>query len=340
MRRTLARLRLGAREVRRRPGFWAVALLTALAAATFVSGCLGAVRIPAAELLSAIRDTAHPFHQVLWQVRFPRIAAGLAAGAALAVSGALLQTAVRSPLADPGLLGVNAGAGLAGILAIVFFPGLAFALPALAFAGALAAVLVILLAAWGPGRGLGPLKIILSGVAVQAVLFSLIALTTFFFAERAPAFVSFTVGSLNGTGWSETTLVAPGAAAGIALALLASRSLNLLLLDDATATGVGLGVAGARLGACVLAALLAAVAVSVAGLVGFVGLVVPNGVRLVSGPDHRTLVPLSALGGATLVVVADLAARTVAAPLELPVGALLALVGGPYFLFLLWRKLP
>jgi iron complex transport system permease protein len=300
---------------------------------------IGAVAIPGAELLPALAEPAHPLHAVLWEVRIPRVAAAALVGAALAVAGALMQTVVRNPLADPGLLGVNAGAGLAALLAIVLWPASTLLLPLVAFAGAMFTMAVILLAAWGPWGRPGPLKILLSGVAVQAVLFALIALVTFLFADRAPAFVAFTVGSLNGVGWPEARLAAAPLAAGLALALLGARPLNLLLLDDATAAGVGLEVARVRLAAGALAALLAAAAVSVAGLVGFVGLVVPNWVRIAAGPDHRTLLPLAALGGAVLVVVADLAARTVAAPVELPVGALLALVGGPYFLVALWRKL-
>lgn len=337
--RLAARLRLAVDRLERWPGSWAVLLAVALAAAAAISARTGAVAVPGGELWGALTDADHPLHAVLWQVRIPRIATAALVGAALAVSGALLQTVVRNPLADPGLLGVNAGAGLAAMLTIVLFPGRTLLLPVIAFGGALAAVVLILLAAWGTGRRLGPLKIILSGVAVQAILFSLIALVTFLFADRAPAFVAFTVGSLNGSGWAEARLAVVPLAIGLTLALGAARPLNLLLLDDATATGVGLEVARVRLAASALAALLAAAAVSVAGLVGFVGLVVPNWVRVVSGPDHRNLLPLAALGGALLVVVTDGVARTAAAPVELPVGALLALVGGPYFLFVLWRKL-
>jgi iron complex transport system permease protein len=338
--RWLARGRLLAREAARWPGFWAAALSAALAVSVLVSARLGPVAVPTADLWEALTREGHPLHVVLWQVRLPRVAAGALVGAALAVSGALLQTVVRNPLADPGLLGVNAGAGVAALLALVLLPDLAWALPLLAFAGAFAAVAAILIASWGPGRRLGPLAIILSGVAIQAVLFSIVALVSFVFADRAPAFVAFTVGSLNGAGWFEAGLVTPLVVLGVAASLLARRPLNLLLLDEASAAGIGVDVSRARFGACAVAALLAAAAVSVAGLVGFVGLVVPNWVRVVSGPDHRTLVPLSALGGAVLVVTADLLARTAASPLELPVGALLALVGGPYFLFILWRKLP
>jgi iron complex transport system permease protein len=186
----------------------------------------------------------------------------------------------------------------------------------------------------------GPLRLVLSGVAVQAVGFAGIALLTFLYADRAPSFAAFLVGSLNGRGWNEAQLVAVPAALGFVAAALAARPLDVLLLDDATAGGLGVAVRRARFVAAALAAWLAAAAVSVAGLIGFVGLIVPNGLRLLVGPQHRALLPAAALGGATLVLLADAAARTLAAPIELPVGALLALLGGPYFLFVLWRKLP
>jgi iron complex transport system permease protein len=338
--RAIARLRLARERIERWPAFWGLALAAGLVAAAALSVRLGAVEIAGAELVGALTRPDHPLQAVLWQVRVPRVAGAALVGAALGVSGTLLQTVVRNPLADPGLLGVNAGAGLAAMIALVLAPDLALLLPILAFLGALAAVAVVLFAAWGTRRRLGPLKIILAGVAVQAVLFSLIALVTFFFADRAPAFVAFTVGSLNGAGWPEARLAAVPIAVGLGVSMLAVRPLNLLLLDDAAAAGVGLEVQRVRVLASALAALLAAAAVSVAGLVGFVGLVVPNWLRVVSGPNHRTLLPLAALGGAALVVVADLVARTAAAPIELPVGALLALLGGPYFLVVLWRRLP
>jgi iron complex transport system permease protein len=338
MRRAVGRARLLLARAAERPELWAVVLAGALGAAALVAVMVGAARIPLAELPAALGDPAHGGHRVLWQVRLPRVVAGMLVGAALGLAGALMQAVVRNPLADPGLMGVTAGAGLGGLLGIVLWPERPALVPALAFAGGLAAVAVVLAAAW-TRRTAGPLRIVLSGIAVQAILFSLVALVTFFFADRAPAFVAFTIGSLAGLGWDDARLVALPVVAGSGLALLSTRTLDLLLLDDDSAAGVGLGVGRARAVASCLAALLAGAAVSVAGLVGFVGLVVPNWVRVLVGPGHRALLPLSCLGGATLLVVADTAARTVAAPLELPVGALLALVGGPYFLFVLWRKL-
>lgn len=209
-----------------------------------------------------------------------------------------------------------------------------------AFVGGLAAVTVVLALGRARGRSAGPLRLVLSGVGLQAICFAGTALFSFLFADRAPAFMAFLVGSLNGLGWHEAALVGVPTAIGLALAMVARRPLDVLLLDDATAGGLGVSVRRARFGTAALGAWLAAGAVSVAGLVGFVGLVVPNAVRMLVGPEHRDLLPVSALAGATLTVAADTAARTLAAPIELPVGALLAMIGGPYFLFVLWRRMP
>jgi iron complex transport system permease protein len=317
---------------------WAALLALLVLAAMAWSVSTGAARLPLGELPGAALDATHPLHAMLRDVRLPRIAAGLFVGAALSVAGALLQTAVRNPLADPGLVGVTAGAGVGALVAIVLAPEWTLLLPLFAFAGSAAALAAVVAAAAPGGRAGTPQRLLLSGMAVQALLFSVIALLTFLFADRAPAFVAFTVGSLAGSGWREVALCAALTGAGLALALASARTFDLLLLDDDTAHGVGLSVARARLAAAALAALLGAGAVSVAGLVGFVGLVVPNAVRLAAGPRHVRLLPLSALGGAALVVAADTVARTAAMPLELPVGALLALIGGPYFLYVLWRK--
>lgn len=340
MKRTWLRIRLVRERLSGRPGVWAALLGAVLVAAAAISAAFGAVTVPLAELPAAIFDPAHPLHGPVFDVRVPRIVGAVGVGASLGVAGALMQTVVRNPLADPGLLGVSAAAGVAGLLALVLWPERPEWVPAFAFGGGLLAVALVLGTAFGSRRASGPLRVVLSGVALQALFFALIALVTYFFADRAPAFASFVVGSLNGLGWADATLLAAPTALGLALALVFVRAWNALLLDDAAASGVGLAVRRARLGASAIAALLAAGAVSVAGLVGFVGLVVPNAVRLLVGPDHRALLPLCALGGAALVVASDAAARTATAPLELPVGALLALLGAPYFLWLLWWKLP
>lgn len=322
------------------PAPWGVTALLALVAATAVALALGPVPLSLLDVARAALAGDEALPPALTAVRLPRVACGAAVGAALAVAGAILQTAVRNPLADPGIVGVSAGAGLAALLAILFFPALPWLVPVLAFGGGLAAVAAVLALGFRGGRGGGPLRLVLSGVGVQAICFAGTALLSFLFADRAPAFAAFLVGSLNGLGWRDAAIVAVPTALGLGLALVAARPLDLLLLDDATAGGLGVSVRRARLLAAGLASLLAAGAVSVAGLVGFVGLIVPNGLRLLVGPEHRRLLPIAAVAGAALAILADTAARTLAAPVELPVGALLALLGGPYFLVILWRKLP
>lgn len=187
-----------------------------------------------------------------------------------------------------------------------------------------------------PGRD-HPLRIVLCGVALQSLFFAGVSLLTFLFAERAPSFVSFTIGSLHGAGWREVRIIGGPALVGCIAALAARQSLDVMLLDEGSASGVGLPVRRVRLAVSSLGALLCAGAVAVAGLVGFVGLVVPNAVRLLVGPGHRALLPLSVIAGSTLVVLADTGARTLAAPVELPVGVPLACVGAPYFVYLVWK---
>jgi len=323
-----------------RPAWWPIVLGLALVAAVLLAVTQGALHLDATTVVRALADAEDPMHGLLCNVRLPRIVVAILVGACLAVAGALMQTVVRNPLADPSLIGVSAGAGVAGLIVIVAMPAASYALPLAAFSGAASASGVILALSWRGAAADGPLRIILSGVAVQAILFALIGLTTFLYADRAPSFAAFTVGSLAGTGWRDVAIAVPGTILGLVLSMAAVRPLDLLLLDDETACGVGLPVRWARFVVSCLSSLLAATAVSVAGLVGFVGLVVPNAIRLLVGPGHARLLPLCALGGAIRVVLADVVARTCCSPLELPVGSLLALIGGPYFLILLWRRLP
>jgi iron complex transport system permease protein len=322
------------------PWAWMVLSAVALVAVAAVSATQGAVDLSLGELWGSLADEADRFHTVIWNVRIPRLACAAIVGANLAIAGSLLQTTVRNPLADPGILGVSAGAGVGALIVIIFFPGNSGWIPWAAFVGGLLSIITLLGLAWTRSRASGTLRIVLSGVALQAILFAVIALMSFAFADRAPSFAAFLVGSLNGLGWNEASLLVLPTLIGIALALLSIRTLNVLMLDEGAASGLGVSVQRARFFAACVAALLTAAAVSVAGLVNFVGLVVPNGVRLLTGPDHRILMPVSAVAGATLVILADGVARTSLAPLELPVGALLSMIGGPYFLYLLWKKLP
>jgi iron complex transport system permease protein len=308
-----------------------------LAGAALLGVAVGAVSIPLGDVVAMLAGGGTPEDRaILWDLRLPRVLVGTLVGTGLALAGALLQGVLRNPLADPGIMGVSAGAGLVAVAVMIIAPQWMGLIPWGAFLGACATALLVVGLAWGVG-GLSPLRLILAGVALNALLGALMGLVMILYADRVPAILGWTLGSLSGRSWPELTRMVPLVAAGAALALASARLLTVLLLQDDVALGLGVAVAWVRFFLVGVAALLAAGAVSAAGLIGFVGLVVPHLARLLIGPDYRFLLPASALLGAGLVVAADTASRVVAAPLELPVGSVLALLGAPYFLYLLWR---
>lgn len=277
---------------------------------------------------------------IVHQVRLPRIAAGVLVGAALAVSGAVMQGIFRNPLADPGILGVSAGGSFGAVLA--FTTGLALAglwiVPLFAFAGGLAAALVVYLLALEGGRA-NVMSLLLAGIALNAFLSALISLQVLLSDDFAQTqtILQWLIGGLAGLGWRHIYVIAPPILLCSALLQRYSRDLNLFLLGEETAQGLGTNVPRTRLILLALTALLTSVAVSMVGPVGFVGLVVPHVLRLIIGPDYRVLLPASLLGGAVFLTLADAAARVLLANQELPVGVITGVAGGPFFLYLLWR---
>jgi iron complex transport system permease protein len=347
---TLARARRSAaRENARGRTAATLALLTlALLAIAIVSVGRGAVAISPAQVLAILLDRAGiatdtPFEPaqaaVLWNIRLPRVLLAMLVGGGLAASGAALQGVFRNPLTDPGLIGVSSGAATGAVAAIVL--GLtassALALPLAAFGGGLAATLLV----YGLARHGGRTEVVtllLTGIAINAICGAATGFLIFSATDsqlRSIVFWSF--GSLGGATWRATITVAPLIVAGTVLLPRWARALNLLALGEREARHLGVETERVRLLLIVLTALITGAAVAVCGTIGFVGLVVPHLLRLIAGPDHRLLLPASALGGAALLALADLVARTVAAPVELPLGVVTALVGGPFFLWLLQR---
>ena len=277
---------------------------------------------------------------VLLQIRLPRLVLGLLVGAALGLAGAAFQGVFRNPLADPYLLGVSAGAGFGAVLALGFGLDLGWgpfaAVPAAAFVGALVAVSAAALVARGAFTS--PATLLLSGVAMAA-LFS--AAQTYALSRldetRAREVLSWLFGRLATSGWEQVGLLAPYVVVCGAVLLAHARHLDVLRVGDAEARALGLDPARSRLVVVVAATLLTAAAVSVSGLIAFVGLVVPHLVRLLTGHSYRVVVPLAALVGAALLALVDVVARTVVAPGELPVGVVTALVGAPVFAWVLRR---
>lgn len=341
--RTLALPRLGSRH----NGVLALLALLLLIALLLGVG-IGPVAVPPEVALAALLgqlgfplDVAVSQQQqaVLWSIRLPRVLLGALVGGGLAVSGALLQGVFRNPLADPGLIGVSSGAALGAVAVIVLglTPLGIFTLPLAAFlSGALTALLVYRIARRQGRTDVATLLLV--GLALNALAGAATGLLTYL-ADDAElrSIVFWTMGGLGGALWETLLAAAPCILLAILLAPALGRRLNLFALGEAEARHLGVEVEQIKRAAVLLAALATGAAVAMAGPIGFVGLMVPHMVRLLLGPDHRSLLPACALGGATLLVLADLLARTVAAPAEIPVGLITALAGGPFFLFLILR---
>ncbi len=275
---------------------------------------------------------------IVRQLRLPRVLVGAMVGANLAMSGAILQGVTRNPLADPHVFGISAGAGVAAVAAIAYFPGLGFGeVQVIAFAGGLSAGGLAYAMAWR--GGVSPVRLALAGVAVTSILTSAmlaVLVRNAFAAQIGLRWI--TGGLLSGRDWSDFHHMWPYSLVGAVLALALARQINVIALGDEVATSLGQRVEVMRLLLTGVAALLASSAVSIAGLIGFVGLIVPHFARLTVGNDYRFLLPASALFGAALLILSDTAARTVFDPQELPVGVLTAVMGGPVFIYLIRRR--
>ncbi|MGZ0042927.1 FecCD family ABC transporter permease [Paenibacillus ottowii] len=324
------------KRTRRRTIAW-ISLPILLLAVSVYGLAYGSVSVPLQEINQILlHNNESTYRTILMDLRLPRVLVGLLVGACLAASGALLQGVMKNPLADPGIIGVSAGGGLAAVITMVMLPQLSYLLPVSAFLGAFLSAIVIYLLAWD--RGASPVKIVLAGVAINALLGALTNGVMVMYSDRVQAVLPWLSGGLNGRSWHHLEFMAPYAIIGLIASLFAIKPANLLLLGDDSAQLLGQRVELQRMLIILLSALLAGTAVSVAGLIGFVGLVVPHVIRLLIGEDYRFLLPLSIMGGGTLVVLADTVARSWFDPIELPVGILLAVIGAPFFLILLKKR--
>lgn len=325
-------------------------LAVALAASALAGLALGPVRIPPGQVLDIVLAGPGPgggagaFGAIVWDVRMPRVLLGAVVGAGLAVAGTVLQALVRNPLADPFLLGASSGASAGAVLVIVFGAGfLGFAggaaVPLAAFAGSMGA-LVAVYAMARRGGAMTTGRLILAGVAVQYVLSALTSLILVLAAhpDQIRSVLFWTLGGLGGARWGELALPAGALLLGTALLVALARPLDLLLAGEEGARTLGLDTSRFRAAVFVLTSLVIGVLVAYSGAIGFVGLMVPHAARMVVGAGHRALLPVAALGGAVFLTLADLIACTAAAPEEIPVGVVTALVGGPFFLWMLRRS--
>lgn len=341
---------------RRHLAWWLAALAALLALSLTLAITLGPVRLAAGQVWQitgfeigqrlgldlAAGDWSISQQQIVWRVRLPRVLLAALAGAGLSLVGVAMQAMVRNPLADPYLLGVSSGASV-GAVAVLAYGALAFAggwaLPLGAFGGALAACVLVYALAHADGR-LQAARLILGGVAIAYCLggaTSFIVLTADQ-RELANSVLTWTMGSLAGTRWDELGLPSALLLAGMALLLVQARALNALLTGEDSAATLGVDTTRTRRWLFVLVSLVTGTLVALAGPIGFVGLVVPHVTRMLVGAEHRRVLPVSALVGAIFLVWADVLSRTAFAPAELPLGVITSLVGGPFFVWMLYRR--
>jgi iron complex transport system permease protein len=324
-------------------------LVVALFITVTVSAMTGAAGIPLSRIMAAIglADGDHAMiakdSLILWSIRLPRIVLAMSVGALLATGGAIMQGLFRNPLADPGLVGVSAGAALAAAATIVVGDRIAGsvpfpALPVAAFVGGLATTAVLYRLSTREGRT-SIATLLLAGLALGALAGAGTGLLVFLADDRQLRDITFwTLGSLAGATWPKVWAIAPFVIALLLSMAFMARGLDLLVLGEAEAFHMGIAVERLKQIAIVLVALATGAAVSGSGVIGFVGIVVPHLMRLLIGPGHRFLLPATACFGALVLLVADTLARTLAAPAELPVGIVTAILGAPFFLFLLLRQ--
>ena len=323
----------------------ALATLCLVLVSTVATG-IGSVGMSPPEVLRAVwhgltQSLAGTNDIIVWQLRLPRVLMAACVGASLALSGVAYQGIFRNPLADPYLLGVASGASLGAALALVYgasIPVLAsLGVPVMAFVFSLAAVFLVIGLA-KTGNTIPVISLILAGAVLGSSFTAATSFVMLAAREQAAGVLAWLLGSFGLSSWSKLASVLPFMLiAGLAV-LLSSRALNVLQLGDEQAAQLGLSVERFKIGLITVATLATAAAVSVSGIIGFVGLMIPHAVRLALGPDHRTLVPMAGLLGAIFMVLADLLARTLIAPAEIPIGVITALVGGPFFLYLLKKQ--
>lgn len=314
-------------------------VLTLLLGITFLAANVyGAAEVAPRDIFNILfrNQDSGMYTVIIRQVRFPRNILACMVGASLSLAGAIMQGMMRNPMASPSVLGVTTGASTATYLMYIFFPASLSLVPMGAFAGALVTTFLIFVFAWK--GGLNPTRFILSGVALSSVLTAVNNILIIRYPDVLEGLSGFMVGGLSARSWPQVRMVTPYFLAGTVLALLCANKLNVIMMGDELATSLGVDVDRVRMALIAISSLLAASAVSVAGLISFVGLCVPHIMRLYIGSDYRYLMPASALGGALILTLCDTVGRVILRPSEIPVGIIMALLGAPFFLWMLRRK--
>ena len=302
----------------------------------FLFGTIGSVRLSFSEMIAGLSGENKMASTILYEMRLPRNILAVLVGASLAIAGLLLQAVMKNPLADPGITGVSSGASVMAIIILLLLPKYVGILPLVAFVGGAISCIVVYLMAWK--NGLDPIRVVLAGVAVNAILGGIIALLTTLYSDKIQGALLWLNGSLAAKTWDDVKIVAFYSVIGLSLSLLCARGANVLSLGDSSATSLGFNVNKTRVMLSAVAVFLAGTSTAIVGIISFVGLIVPHISRMIIGSDHKYSIPFSMILGAIVLLVADTLARTILGSLEIPVGVIMSIVGGPFFLYLLRKR--
>lgn len=302
----------------------------------FVSINLGSIRVTFSELLNGLFVRYNENVATIYDLRFPRIIIAMLTGAALAVSGVLFQTVMKNPLADPGIIGISAGASFTAIFITMLFPSLFFFSPLLAFFGGIVACILVYTLSWK--SNLSPLHLILVGIAVNAVFTGLLESINYMTGGKQSGAMALVNANISMKTWNDVHTMFWYVLVGLIAAVFCSGVCDLLSLEDKTVRNLGVNITVIRLVISCIAVLLASISTAVAGSIGFVGLVVPHIARLLVGSNHKVLIPYSMLCGSFTVLFADTVGRAIARPYEIPTSVIMAVIGGPFLIILLRRS--
>ncbi|GGJ77467.1 iron complex transport system permease protein [Anoxybacillus voinovskiensis] len=314
-----------------------VFLLISIVFVSLYSVITGSVKLNLQEVWEGITGTKDSMlHTIVWDLRLPRTIVGIIVGMCLAVSGTIMQGVMKNPLADPGIIGVSSGAALMAVIITILLPKYILLLPIAAFIGGFLTAMLIYALAWQGGASVE--RIILVGVAVNAVIGASMSAIMLLYSDRVQAVLPWMAGVIGSATMDQAKLLLTYGIPALILSLFAIKHIRILHLGDDVAKLLGHHVERSRFFLIVVSTLLAGIAVSVSGLIGFIGLVIPHILRMIVGNDDRFVLPLSALGGGMFLVLADTIARSWFDPIELPVGLLLSFLGGPFFLYILHKR--
>lgn len=316
---------------RRGSAFLIISIL--LVVMIIVAISVGSVSVPFNQIIDSIFNGTGGSGGIVRDIRIPRVIIGVLVGANLAVAGVLLQGVMGNPLADPGITGISSGASVVVMVVMLYYPGASASIPLFGFVGSMLACTLIYLLAWK--NGISAIRIILAGVAVNAMLGGVTSMISILNSDSLTGVLNWLNGNLGKKSWADVRMLAVYTLIGLALTIPLAKSCNLLALGDKNAKSLGYSPNVLRITISVVAVFLAGISTAYVGVIGFIGLVVPHISRMIMGTDHKVLLPFAALLGSTLLLLADTLGRTITAPYEIPVGIVMTIIGGPFFLYLL-----